>query len=165
MKFVVSRSTYCNLWRDFGFTCSVKHLGEGEDNTNHNVTCSPIFAGNDSSWRKLWWWVDFFVKGNRQMLLYSCKWQENKRLTSRLLPKTGRSQSNELWNTKQTKHIKIHQLRITNHVFPKRSAKMTDKTEKPKIPSTLAKHTVWNNEFCCKKVILNFLYNIDLRHP
>ena len=54
---------------------------------------------------------------------------------------------------------------ITNHVFPKRSAKTTDKTEKPKIPSTLGKHTVRYNEFCRKKVILNFLYNIDLRHP
>ena len=48
-KFVVSRCTYCNLWRDFGFTCSVKHLSEGEVNTNHNVTCSPILAENDSS--------------------------------------------------------------------------------------------------------------------
>ena len=30
-------------------------------------------------------------------------------LTSQLLPKTGRSQSNEPWNTKQTKRIEIHQ--------------------------------------------------------
>ena len=42
---------------------------------------------------------------------------------------------------------------------------MSDQTEKPKIPSTLGKHTVRYNEFCCKKVILNFLYNVDLRHP
>ena len=28
-----------------------------------------------------------------------------------------------------------------NHVFPKRSAKMFDKTVKVKIPSTLGKHT------------------------
>ena len=36
-------------------------------------------------------------------------------LTSRLLPETGRSQSNEPWNTKPTKPIEIHQSRITNH--------------------------------------------------
>ena len=49
VKFVVSHCTYCSLWRDFGFTCSVTHLGEGEVNTNHNVTCSPVLAENDSS--------------------------------------------------------------------------------------------------------------------
>ena len=37
VKFVVSHFTYCSLWRDFGFTYSIKHLGEGEVNTNHNV--------------------------------------------------------------------------------------------------------------------------------
>ena len=34
-------------------------------------------------------------------------------LTSRLLPETGRSQSNKRWNMKQTKQIKIHQSQIT----------------------------------------------------
>ena len=50
-------------------------------------------------------------------------------ITSRLLPETGRSQSNEPWNMKRTKLIEIHQSRITNndllnsaskHVFPLR---------------------------------------------
>ena len=61
------------------------------------------------------------------------------------MPEKGWSQSNEPWNAKQTKHIKIHQSRITNHELfelvqvnmcflnPKRSAKMIDGTEKTKI--------------------------------
>ena len=36
-------------------------------------------------------------------------------LTGRLLPETGRSQSNEPWNAKQTKRIEIHQSRIRKH--------------------------------------------------
>ena len=36
-------------------------------------------------------------------------------LSSRLMPETGRSQSNEPWNTKQSKRSEIQQSRITNH--------------------------------------------------
>ena len=31
-----------------GFFCSVNHLSEGRVNANHNVTCSPSLAENDS---------------------------------------------------------------------------------------------------------------------
>ena len=63
-------------------------------------------------------------------------------LTSRLLPEIGRSQSNEPWNKKQTKRIEVtnHEsqamtfwIRASKQVFPKRSAKMIDGTEKPKV--------------------------------
>ena len=36
------------------------------------------------------------------------------------------------------------------NMFPKMSAKMIDRTEKPKIPSNFAKRTVPCHEFCCK---------------
>ena len=41
-------------------------------------------------------------------------------------------------------------IRESKHVFPKRSAVMLDGTEKPKIPSKFAKHTVRYNEVHCK---------------
>ena len=47
-KFVVSCCAYCKLLRDFGFFCSVNHFSEGGVNANHNATCSPSLAENDS---------------------------------------------------------------------------------------------------------------------
>ena len=47
-KFVVSHCAFCKLRRDFGFLCSVNHFSEGGVNANHNVTCSPGLAENDS---------------------------------------------------------------------------------------------------------------------
>jgi len=36
-KFVVSRCTFCKLWRDLGFFCSVNHLSGSGVNANHNT--------------------------------------------------------------------------------------------------------------------------------
>ena len=47
---------------------------------------------------------------------------------------------------KQTKLIETHQSQ-SKHVFPKRSAKMIDGTEKPKTPLKFEKHSVRYNEF------------------
>ena len=48
-QFIVSHSVYCKLPRDFGFFCSVNHFSEGGTvSANHNVTCSPSLAENDS---------------------------------------------------------------------------------------------------------------------
>ena len=47
-KFVVWRCAFCKPSRDFGFFCSVNHFSEGVVNANHNVTCSPSSAENDS---------------------------------------------------------------------------------------------------------------------
>ena len=47
-KFVLSRCSYCKFRRNFGFFCSVSHFSEGAVNGNHNVTCSPSLAENDS---------------------------------------------------------------------------------------------------------------------
>ena len=48
-QFIVSRCVYCKLRRDFRFFCSVNHFSEGWTvNANHNVTCSPSLAENDS---------------------------------------------------------------------------------------------------------------------
>ena len=79
--------------------------------------------------------------------------------TSRLLPERGRSQSNEPWDTKQTKRSKStdHEsqtmtiwTRACKHVFPNRSANMIDGTEKPRNPSKFCKRTARNNEFLYK---------------
>ena len=48
VKFVVSRCACYKLQRDFGLFGSVKHFTEGGVNANHNVTCSPSLAENDS---------------------------------------------------------------------------------------------------------------------
>ena len=68
------------LQTDFGFFCSVNHFSEGEVNANHNVTCSPSLTENDSDYSKIAKEIamvsGLFVKGRRQTLLYSCKWQE-----------------------------------------------------------------------------------------
>ena len=62
--------------RDFGFFCSVDHLSEGGVNANHNITCSPSLAENDSRLFKNsegnldGQWI--FDEGKRETLLYSC---------------------------------------------------------------------------------------------
>ena len=43
-KFVVSHCVFCKLREDFWFFC----FSEGRVNANHNVTCSPSLAENDS---------------------------------------------------------------------------------------------------------------------
>ena len=61
----------------FAFFCSVNHFGEGEVNADHNVTCSPSLAENDSDYSRIVKEIammgGFFVEGRRQTLLYSCK--------------------------------------------------------------------------------------------
>ena len=70
----------CKLRTDFGFFCSVNHFSEGGVNANHNVTCLLSLAENDSQSSRIAKEIamvsGFFVKGRRQTLLYSCKWQE-----------------------------------------------------------------------------------------
>lgn len=48
VKFVVSRCAFWKLRGDFGFFSSVNRFSEGGVNGNHNVTCSPSLAENDS---------------------------------------------------------------------------------------------------------------------
>ena len=57
--------------------------------------------------------------------------------TSRLLPDTGRSQATNLKT--QKKKVDRSAPITSKEVFPKRSAKMLDVTEKPKIPVKFAK--------------------------
>ena len=106
-KFVVSRCAFCKLRRDFGFFCSVNHLSEGGVNANHNVTCSPSLAENDSrllknsegnrdgEWifcrRKVADVALFSQVTRMRNIIKICK----ANLTSGLLPETGRSQSNQ----------------------------------------------------------------------
>ena len=89
--------------------------------------CSPSLAENDSRLLKN-------SEGNRDGEWIFCRRREatvalfvqvtrirkiwkifEANLTSRLLSETGWSQSNEPWNTKETKRIEIYQSRITNH--------------------------------------------------
>ena len=107
------------------------------------------------------WWVDSFALFLQVTRIRKISKIYKANLTSRLLPETGRSQSNKPWNMKQTKQTEIHQSQIiktrtfwthaSKHVFPKRSTKMIDGTEKPKLPSNFAKCTARCNEFRCKR--------------
>ena len=54
--------------------------------------------------------------------------------------------SNESWNT-ETIRVDLNAPITSKHVFPKRSVKMIDGTEKPKIISKFAKRAAWYNEF------------------
>ena len=54
--------------------------------------------------------------------------------------------SNEPWKT-ETNKVDRNAPITSKHLFPKRSAKMIDGTEKPKIPSKFAKHAARYNEF------------------
>ena len=104
MKFVVSDCVFCKLRRDFGFFSSVNHFSEGRVNANHDVTCSPSLAVNDSRLLKnseenhdgKWIFcrrkeADITLLTRMKMILKICK----ANLTNQLLPETGRSQSNE----------------------------------------------------------------------
>ena len=68
---------FCKIQRDFGLFCSVNHFSEGGVNANHNVTCLPSLAENDSDCSRIAKEIaivsGFFVKGRRLKLLYSCK--------------------------------------------------------------------------------------------
>ena len=103
-KFVVSCCAFCKLRKDFGFVCSVNHLiSEGGVNANRNVTCSPSLVENDSTLLTIGKEiamvsteeeadVALFLQVTRmRKIIKICE----ANLTSRLLPETGRSQSNE----------------------------------------------------------------------
>ena len=66
--------------------------------------------------------------------------------TNRFLSETERSQASNLETQKQTKVDRNAPI-TSKHVFPKRSAKMIDVTEKPKIPSKFAKCAARYNGF------------------
>ena len=152
---------------------SVIHVSEGGVKANHNVTSSPSLADNDSKLLKN-------SEGNRDGEWIFCrrkvadialflqvtrirKIRKNREanLTSRLLLKTGRSQNNKPWNTKSTNHASqtmTFWTHASKHVFPKRSAKMIDGTEKPKIPLKFAKRTPLYNEFHYKHSVFSQLH-------
>ena len=125
-KFVVLRCAFWKLRRDFRFFCSVNHISEGGVNANHNVTCSPSLANDfrllkNSEGNPDCEWI--FCRRKEADVALSLQVARMRKvikmceanLTSRLLPETGRSQSNEPWNMKRTKRIEIYQSRITNH--------------------------------------------------
>ena len=60
-----------------------------------------------------------------------------RKLVDLILPETGLSQATNLETRKQNKVDRNEQI-TSKDVFPKRSVKMTDGTEKPKIPLTFA---------------------------
>ena len=126
-KFIVSHSAYCKLQRDFGFSVlSIILVKAGL--IQITITCSPSLAENDSRLFKN-------SEGNCDGEQIFCQRKEadvalllqvtrirkirkicEANLTSRLFPKTGRSQLKQrTLNTKQTKWITIHQSQITNH--------------------------------------------------
>ena len=141
-KFVVSCCAFCKLRKDFGFVCSVNHLiSEGGVNANRNVTCSPSLVENDSTLLTIGKeiaMVSTEEEADVALFLQVTRMRKIIKICEALLHETRRSQSNEPWNTKQTKRIEItnHEsqtmtfwTRASKHVFPKRSAKMIDGTD------------------------------------
>ena len=90
----------------------------------------------------------FFVEGRRQTLLYSCKNKKDQKILWRKLvdsyPKWGDDKQVTLKH--RNKQSGSNAPITSKHVFPKRSAKMIDGTEKPKIPLNFAKRTAQYNE-------------------
>ena len=127
-KFVLSRCDFCKLQGILGFSFpKIILVKAGLMPAIHNVTCSPTLAENDFRLLKN-------SEGNRDGEWIFCQRKEadialflqvtrmrkiikicEANLTSRLLPKTGRPQSNKPCNRKQTKQIEIHQSQMTNH--------------------------------------------------
>ena len=74
---VLLRCAFWKLKTDFAFFCSINHFSEGRANANHNVTCSPSLAENDSDCSRIAKEIaivsGFLVEERRQTLLYSCK--------------------------------------------------------------------------------------------
>ena len=88
--------------------------------------------------------IALFLQETRKRKIIK-SFEENKTI----LPKTVRSRaitSSEHWKT-ETNKVDRNVPITSKHVFPKRSAKMIDRTEKPKIPSKFAKHSAGYNEF------------------
>ena len=157
-KVVVWRCAFCKPRRDFGFFCSVNHFSEGVVNANHNVTCSPSSAENDSGllknsegnrdgewifcWRKEADVALFLQVSRMRQIIKIC--EANLTIVD-YCPNWGRSQRTNLetrnqqnWSrsTNHESQTMTFWTRASKHVFPKRSAKMIDGTEKPKICKT-----------------------------
>ena len=114
--------------------------------------------------RKSRWWGEFLSRegGRHCFILASDKnKKDQKRLRSKLVDiarnrTITNSTSNESWNTETKKTdwnlptIKEKSMTVLacsiERVFPKRSSKIKDWTEKPKIPSKFAKLSAWYNE-------------------
>ena len=99
--------------------------------------------------KKSRWWVEFLLRagGTHCFLLASDKYKKDhkklrRKLIDHCLKLTVRSNwvitSSEPWNT-ETNKVDRNAPITSKHAFPKRFAKMTDGTEKPKIPSKFAK--------------------------
>ena len=102
---------------------------------------------------------ELFVEGRRQTLLYSRKRQEwersekSSKKTQSIISRYRAVTSSEPWNT-ETNKVDRNAPITSKHVFPKRSAKMIDGTEKPKIPSKFAKRAAGYNEFGYKDHVI-----------
>ena len=98
-KFVVSCCAFCKLRKDFGFVSSVNHLiSEGGVNANHNVTCSPSLAENDSTLltiRKEIAMVSTEEEADVALFLQVTRMRKIIKICEALLHETRRSQSNE----------------------------------------------------------------------
>ena len=98
-KFVVSCRAFCKLRKDFGFVCSVNHLiSEAGVNANHNVTCSPSLAENDSTLLTIGKeiaMVSTEEEADVALFLQVTRIRKIIKICEALLHETRRSQSNE----------------------------------------------------------------------
>ena len=168
-KFIVLRCAFANFECVFLLRQSFDLMSGGIVNANHNATHSLSLAcknntENDSRLlknRKSWWWVDFLSRagGRHCFILARDKHKKDQKNLRRKLvdycPKQGDHKERTLkhrhkqsgWSASMT----------SKQVFPKRSAKMIDSTEKMKIPLKFGKRTARYNEFGYKPT--QMLYN------
>ena len=157
-KFVVSRCAFENLEGILGFSVPSIILVKAGLMQKNNVTCSASLAENDSRqlknsegnrdgewifcWRKEADVALFLQVSRMRQIIKIC---EANLTIVHYSPNWGRSQRTNLetrnqqnWS-KSTNHesqTMTFWTRASKHVFPKRSAKMIDGTEKPKICKT-----------------------------
>ena len=154
-KFVVLHCTFCTLHSGiWGFSAppSIKQ------NRTKTKTKTELRAGQ----RKSWWCVEFLpTEGGRhcsfasdknkkgqkniwsKLVDYGLKCNDHKQRTLKHRNKTNRAKS----SNRKLKTMTLWTCPSKCHVFPKRTVKMIDWTEKPKIPLKLAKRTAQYNEF------------------
>ena len=139
--------------------------GRGQCTSQCLNALAQLGAQTENQWRrKSRWWGEFLSRegGRHCFILASDKnKKDQKRFRSKLVDiarnrTITNSTSNESWNT-GTKKTDLNLPTIIEksmtvlacsieRVFPKRSSKIKDWTEKPKIPSKFAKLSAWYNE-------------------
>ena len=150
VKFVVSHCAFSKLRWVLGFSIIFNRFSKGRVYANHSVTCSSSLAENDSRLLKnsegncdgerIFYQrkeedVALFLQVTRIRKIRKI-WEVNlnpKQDDHKATNLETRNKQNGSKSTNQESQTMAFWTRASKHVFPKRSAKMIDGTEKPKI--------------------------------